>query len=185
MGLCNSTENLSAEDRAKREEEKKRSKELDRKMNEDNLADQKVNKLLLLGAGESGKSTLFKQMIALYKTDKFDEEYRKTFTRVIYQNIMHSMFILCDYCVKFNDDATITDSVECQRKDLIQEIFKINEEGKLENPIDEAMKSILDQLWKDPGIQYTYENRSKFQLQDSTSYFMGRLDDISKDDYVN
>jgi len=185
MGLCNSTENLSAEDRAKKEEEKKRSKELDRKMQEDNQADQKVNKLLLLGAGESGKSTLFKQMIALYKTDKFDEDYRKGFTRVIYQNVMQSMFILCEYCEKFTGDDLMKDSVECERKDLLMQIRRISDEGKLENPIDKDMKKILEDLWNDPGIQYTYKNRAKFQLQDSTSYFMDkRLDDISEPDYV-
>ena len=53
MGLCQS------------EEEKKQTKQsraIDKKMKEGALADEKVIKLLLLGAGESGKSTLLKQM---------------------------------------------------------------------------------------------------------------------------
>ena len=53
MGLCQS------------EEEKnqiKASRAIDKKMKEGALADEKVIKLLLLGAGESGKSTLLKQM---------------------------------------------------------------------------------------------------------------------------
>jgi len=32
----------------------------------------------------------------------------------------------------------------------------------------------LRALWKDPGILFTYENRSKFQLNDSAKYFFDR-----------
>jgi len=39
-------------------------------------------------------------------------------------------------------------------------------------------------LWNDPGIQATYAQRSKYQLTDSTAYFMDRLADMTKKDYV-
>ena len=43
--------------------------------------------MLLLGAGESGKSTLFKQMIQIYGKG-FPESERKGFTNIIYNNII-------------------------------------------------------------------------------------------------
>jgi hypothetical protein len=45
------------------EEEKKKSKEVDSKMQQEYQQDRQINKLLLLGSGESGKSTLFKQLL--------------------------------------------------------------------------------------------------------------------------
>jgi hypothetical protein len=39
-------------------------------------------------------------------------------------------------------------------------------------------------LWADKGIQKTYENRSKFQLPDSASYFFENLDRIATEGYI-
>ena len=68
MGICGS--NASGSDPntnpAQVKQEKISDKQIDQKMRESDLEEGKINKLLLLGAGASGKSTLFKQMITIY-----------------------------------------------------------------------------------------------------------------------
>lgn len=41
-------------------------KQLEKQQKDDEFQQKKINKLLLLGAGACGKSTLFKQMVAIY-----------------------------------------------------------------------------------------------------------------------
>ena len=52
-------------------------------------------KLLLLGAGESGKSTFLKQMKIIHGVT-FDEEQIREFRQIIYGNIIRGMRVLVD-----------------------------------------------------------------------------------------
>lgn len=77
MGACNS---VSAAER----DAMARSMEVERANEEAWMKEQEKIKLLLLGAGESGKSTIFKQMKVLYGKPLDDEE-RRQMTPVVYR----------------------------------------------------------------------------------------------------
>ena len=69
------------------------SKELDRQMAEQQKEEAQVTKLLVLGTGESGKSTIFKQMRILFGAPLTEEE-KSQITPVVYINTITSMKIL-------------------------------------------------------------------------------------------
>jgi GTPase SAR1 family protein len=162
---------MTAAEREKIRKEKIRSKELDKEHQDHHNAEQAINKLLLLGAGESGKSTLFKQMISIYGTG-FPESERATFEPIIFNNIITSMQTLISAAPHHGGPVKCKDSLEYVR-DLTQDA-----------PINRDNVVHFKSLWADKGIQRAFENRSKFQLTDSTSYFMERLDAIVADGYI-
>jgi GTPase SAR1 family protein len=172
MGICGGKDGLTAEEREARELEKKRSKDLDRQGAQQNSEDQQINKLLLLGAGESGKSTLFKQMITIYGKGYPDEE-RKTFTGIIYNNIITSMKTLCQQTPTYGPVSADAEGPMAIIQDL-----------KGDEEIDAALGGAMQTLWADPGVQVTYAERANFQLTDSAKYFFDRLDVVMQDNYL-
>ncbi len=58
-------------------------------------------KLLLLGAGESGKSTFIKQMKIIHGV-VFEPDQIKEFRKIIYQNMVKGMRVLVDANRKLN-----------------------------------------------------------------------------------
>lgn len=107
----------------------------------------------LVGAGESGKSTIFKQMRILYGKG-FDEAARVGFKATIFSNILQSMRVLLQQA----DDLGFT--VEAaEAKTAVTELAD-------DAPVD--CKDIAT-LWADPGIKQTYDSRSSFQLNDSAA----------------
>jgi hypothetical protein len=58
-------------------------------------------KFLIVGGGDCGKSTLFKN-INMSNNPHFLEKKKKSFRDDIYRNILESMSILCQYCLKKN-----------------------------------------------------------------------------------
>jgi len=85
MGLCGNKNNNSIEQRII-EDGKKNSKE---------------KKLLLLGAGESGKSTIFKQVKILHN-DGFNDDEKKSYKDRVRTNIIDSMKSLIAATSKLN-----------------------------------------------------------------------------------
>ncbi len=69
------------------------SQDIDKMLGDSYAVENEKVKLLLLGAGESGKSTIFKQMRVLFGAPLTDEEKRQV-TPVVYNNTIASMKLL-------------------------------------------------------------------------------------------
>lgn len=145
---------------------------MDEMIANDQHQDGQVNKLLLLGAGGSGKSTLFKQMITIYGKG-FPQSDRRNFEPIIYNNMIVSLKTLCEQSVHFGQISP--ENLESK---------KYVEELKEDDEINEEVGRHLQRLWKDPGIQATYEKRSRFQLTDSASYFFEKIDEVMQPGYI-
>ncbi|TKC35752.1 hypothetical protein EI555_015301 [Monodon monoceros] len=73
--------------------EEKHSRELEKKLKEDAEKDARTVKLLLLGAGESGKSTIVKQMKIIHQ-DGYSLEECLEFIAIIYGNTLQSILAI-------------------------------------------------------------------------------------------
>lgn len=160
MGLCGS--NLSDEEKAARS----RTKELEAQQQRDLEEDQQLIKLLLLGAGESGKSTIFKQMRVLYGQG-FDNDSRKEVNPVICSNLIAGTQTVLENCKVFSP-VSIPEAVAAA-----EIVTKAGDDQKITPEIAEAIQL----LWKDTNFQETYGERAKFQLYDCYGEFAVKISD--------
>lgn len=166
MGLCGAK--LTDEQK----EELRLSRELDKKNQMQADIEAAKIKLLLLGAGESGKSTIFKQMKILYGVG-FDEASRLDMNPVIYNNVIVAMRTLIEEAGKLK--VPIVDNALAQ---------KFMSTVSTEAAIDEEMGKKIKALWEDEGIQTTYHRRAEFQLFDSAGDFLNSIDRIAAPGYI-
>jgi len=129
-------------------------------------------RLLLLGAGESGKSTILKQMKILH-SGGFNPEEKHDHILLIHVNIWESV----QNIVKASHTLNMPLSPELE--DLCQ-IF-LEPFSKLITP--ELGKRIY-QFWKDESVLQIFERKSEYQILDNTSYFVANLMRICEKDYV-
>merc|ERR1711944_163813 len=81
-------------DKEEAEDEKrmrKTNKEIEKQIQKDKQVYRATHRLLLLGAGESGKSTLVKQMRILHEETPFSEEEKKQKVAEIKRNVRESI----------------------------------------------------------------------------------------------
>lgn len=71
-------------------EQKRINQEIEKQLKKDKSNARKELKLLLLGCGESGKSTFIKQMRIIHGSGYSDED-KKGFGKLIYQNVFMSI----------------------------------------------------------------------------------------------
>jgi len=131
-----------------------------------------VIKLLLLGAGASGKSTLYKQMITLYGKGISEKEVAG-YRPIIHSNVIHAMQTLCTQSVNYGG---VSPSLQAKANELL--------ELKEDTTLTPQIAHDIALLWDDNGIQKTFLSRRNFQLIDSATYFFERLQAISAPDYI-
>jgi len=171
MGLCASNENpQSAEERKRNERVTEALREHQKKVD-----DEDAKKMLLLGAGQSGKSTLFKQTQALYGK-KLKREEMESYVPIIVGNTISSMQTLIEKSEEFAEEE----------KDGEKFKHKCPEEAKLvadsdRETLDVKMGEAIAALWSDPGIQATFQEKHRYQLIDSAKYYFDNVKKISQE----
>ncbi|EDW90735.1 G protein alpha q subunit [Drosophila yakuba] len=162
---------LSEEDR----EARRVSRDIEKVLRAEKKKARRELKLLVLGTGESGKTTFIKQM-RLIHGDGFSDKERKKFTENIFQNI----FMAMQSMISAMDVLKIPYGQ--QEHSILADLVKsidYKTVTRLEAPYMSAIKT----LWTDAGIQECYDRRREYQLTDSTAYFLEHLSRIEKTDY--
>lgn len=185
MGGCLSSKHRTAPEHSgsgdgKTRSEQSTNREVELQLRIARLNERQVHKVLLLGAGESGKSTIFKQMVSLYGKG-FREEERAGYAPVVYDNVLTSMRTLvlgAERSEERDPRCRISDEAMPSRLRLLEEKDMFEE-------VDEELGQHLQVLWRDEGIQHTFKLRSRLGLQvpDCADYFFERIDVLSRADY--
>ncbi|KAJ7986980.1 hypothetical protein DPEC_G00334000 [Dallia pectoralis] len=151
-------------------------REIERQLRKDKMQSHRELKLLLLGTGESGKSTFIKQMRIINGTGYADAD-RRGFTRLVYQNIITAVQNMIQAMetlrIKYADDQNI---------DLASRLSQV--EADVCTNLEKWHVDAIRKLWSDQGMQKCYERRREYQLSDSTKYYLTDLDRIAAPLYL-
>jgi len=156
----------------------RRSRKIDKALKQEERLIRRQVKLLLLGAGESGKSTFLKQMRIIHNMN-YDVTSQLEFRKIIYQNIVKGMKVLVDAQTKL--EIPLSDP---GNRLLGDQLLLFDGTSNITNTTFPQFKTLLKSLWADDGIQMAFKRRNEYQLTDSVQYFLDNIDRIATEDYV-
>ncbi|KJE92259.1 guanine nucleotide-binding protein G(I) alpha subunit [Capsaspora owczarzaki ATCC 30864] len=168
MGCAQSAEDKAAQDR---------SKQIDQQLKEDQQKMSTEVKLLLLGAGESGKSTIVKQMKIIHENGYTSHECDQ-FKTIVFNNTINSMQVI----LQAMESLGISFANEELKKDAssILGLGADLESVTLTKQLAESIK----RLWVDSGVLACFDRSREYQLNDSAKYYFDSIDRIAAADYV-
>ncbi|XP_022982370.1 guanine nucleotide-binding protein alpha-1 subunit [Cucurbita maxima] len=165
-------------------EENVQDSEIERRIVQETEAEKHIQKLLLLGAGESGKSTIFKQIKLLFQTG-FDEAELKSYIPVIHANVYQTIKVLHDGSKELaqNDKEFSKYVLSSENKDIGEKLSDIG--SRLDYPrLTREHAHDIETLWNDAAIQETYARGNELQVPDCAHYFMENLQRLSDVNYI-
>ncbi|XP_062333458.1 guanine nucleotide-binding protein subunit alpha-14-like isoform X1 [Osmerus eperlanus] len=151
-------------------------REIEKQLRFDKKKSHRELKLLLLGTGESGKSTFIKQMRIIHGSG-YNETDRMSFTKLVYQNI----FIAIQALINATRTLQI-DYIDSQNIGHAEKLSQV--EPDIVDRLEPWHVDSIKRVWSDHGTQRCYERRREFQLSDSAKYYMSDLDRIAAPTYI-
>jgi len=128
-------------------------KQLKRTLEDQQASEAKKVKLLILGAGESGKSTFFKQMKLLYGAP-FTSEEAEYMRGVIHENVMDTVQELAGNVTNFLD-------IDVQNLDAKAAVLEAASDDDL---AADGLGDMVKELWEDPAVQAMWQQRYAFTI---------------------
>ncbi|KAF8168516.1 heterotrimeric G-protein alpha subunit, GPA2-like protein [Crassisporium funariophilum] len=164
MGSCVSAPSgveVTEQDRTMHREAEKQLKEAKAKM-------QAQVKVLLLGSGDSGKSTILKQMRLIHRIP-FSTSEVEHYRQLVFDNLTRGLRYLLD-AMEDMDLKVSEDNL--QHLDLIDGTRDIRD-GE---PFPESFYQPLKSLWTDANVQKAWERGNEAALPENLLYFYSDLD---------
>ncbi|ORY35418.1 guanine nucleotide binding protein, alpha subunit [Naematelia encephala] len=169
MGACMSSASAGAGP------EEARSKEIDRALKEDEKRLSKECKILLLGAGASGKSTVLKQMKILHHRG-FEPDEIEDYRKIVFSNIVSGMRSIID---TMDELSMAISPVNRKYVALVDQEPSINS-GE---PFPARYLDALMALWADEHVVECYSRAHQYALQENLPYFYANLPRLFQPDY--
>ncbi|OJT08510.1 Guanine nucleotide-binding protein alpha-2 subunit [Trametes pubescens] len=170
MGACMSSGGLEVS-----EEEKRLHREAEKNLKEAKLKLQKQVKVLLLGSGDSGKSTILKQMRLIHRVP-FSSQEIESYRQLVFNNLTHGLSNVIDAMEDMDLD------VSEENKDLVQMIQDASD-IKDGEPFPLEFRDVLRRLWEDPNIQTAYSRGNEAALPENLNYYFADLDRLFERTY--
>ncbi|KAJ5076642.1 g protein alpha i subunit [Anaeramoeba ignava] len=153
----------------------KRTQIIEEQLRTDSLKKSQQIKVIVLGAGDSGKTTLLKQMKIVFQGG-IPEHDKKFFRDTIRANIINNMLTL----LRAAEDLDVHLSEENEK---IAQFFFSSFIGDSDS-LTETARDQVYQLWSDSQLKQVFEERSKFQIADQAGYFFDEVKRIADPDYI-
>jgi len=170
MGACSSSDSPMA----RREAE--RNRKIDEALAKAARAERSHIKLLLLGAGESGKSTIFKQFQILYG-EGFSDDYRLQLKPSIHTMVLIGIHSLLDYAESLGLEGQYS-----QRElDAVRGIRKVPDDVGVLGPGEGAL---IRTLWESKPVQGAWDRKAQFQIAESNEHFFADIERVAAPSYV-
>ena len=148
---------------------------IDRQLDEAKAREELHFKILCLGAGESGKSTVIKQLTFIHKQQLTPEE-RLSYVKVLQNNTVQCMITLIKeaeafgYSSQFAEAERVAADAVCnhdQRSDIQYELVES-----------------IQLLWHSEAIQLTYSRRNEYWHLEATDYYFANAERYVADGFV-
>ena len=136
----------------------RRSRQIDRQLAQEKKNLRQEIKILLLGAGESGKSTFIKQMRIIHG-EEYTEHDRLEFRSVIFHNVLKGAKILVE--------ARRRLQIPLANPDNEANGYAVANYHRNDHLTPEEFHQYVEPLkalWADSGIQSTFKRSNEFQL---------------------
>ncbi|QIW96012.1 hypothetical protein AMS68_001530 [Peltaster fructicola] len=161
----------------KEDPDAKKSKEIEKQIREDQKRLEKEVKLLLLGAGESGKSTVLKQM-RLIHAKGFSASERQQWKVTIFNNLLHAFQVI--FGAMEEQEVDFADQGNIRYAEVVAADPEIGPTESM--PVDclQAFKS----LWQDAGVQLAIKKGNEYALHDNLTYYFANVDRLFATDYL-
>ncbi|ERT01591.1 guanine nucleotide-binding protein alpha-3 subunit [Sporothrix schenckii ATCC 58251] len=171
MGACMSSNSEEVE-------QKKRSQKIDKDLEEDSKRLRRECKILLLGSGESGKSTIVKQMKIIHLKGYSEDElfsYRPT----VFKNLLECAKAVINAMRQFEIELE-SDEIRAYCDFLLDYSIGSGPQPSIDPKVGEAVLA----LWEDPVRGQLMERQTEFYLMDSAGYFFDEVRRIVHPDYI-
>ncbi|KXS08923.1 guanine nucleotide binding protein, alpha subunit, partial [Gonapodya prolifera JEL478] len=167
MGMCQSAEE---------KEGKRKNDEIENELRKEQIKMRNEVKMLLLGAGESGKSTILKQMKLIHDNGYSNDE-REAFKEIIFSNTIQSMRVILEAMDHLGIKLEKEDSKK--HREVLMALPPQIEADVFPQDAAVAVKA----LWEDAGVKACFDRSREYQLNDSARYYFEAIDRIGAKDY--
>ncbi|KAI8093804.1 guanine nucleotide binding protein, alpha subunit [Halteromyces radiatus] len=156
----------------------RKNKMITKQLKQDEKRMNREVKILLLGAGDSGKSTVLKQMRLIHASG-FNHQEREGFRMIIFSNIVNAMQTLLE--------AMMMAKLTLEHKEnwdyiplFLEQLPTIQKQQSFPPEYLTPLKS----LWQDKAIKKTFTLGNTFALNDNVQYYYDQLDRLFQPNYI-